>query len=297
LQTGDLFMLKKTLATIALAILACLSGVAILPVPGPAHADSFTPAGPVTVSVTGDAHAGGTVVVAFGAGSFIGGERMSVTATGSGMATLGLLRAATNTHGMPADSAGALSIDVTLPKNATGTYTLIATGLASGTVGVATVTVAGVTAFAQPRPNSGDPGSANTDAEGSTDAGPAAGDQGITVSGDDASGGTSTIAFAEESFAASEDVSFSVAGSGSATLATVRAGTVTFVKPADAAGAVSVNVTLPADATGFYTVTATGRTSHLVRTVAVTVGASAAAPTVTATVRTRCDVRPVAVTV
>ena len=59
-------------------------------------------------------------------------------------------------------------------------------------------------------------------------------------------------------------------GSGTATLSAVKAATVSLTKSATSAGAASVNVALPADATGTYTTTATGLTSGTVGTAAIT---------------------------
>lgn len=96
----------------------------------------------------------------------------------------------------------------------------------------------------------------------------------VSVAGAQVAGGTVAANFAAGSFTASEKVSFAVSGSGTAVLTTLRAGTVTLVKDASAAGATSVNVTLPANATGTYSVTATGMTSANIATAAVTVVAA-----------------------
>ena len=68
-------------------------------------------------------------------------------------------------------------------------------------------------------------------------------------------------------------------GSGTAVLSTVKAATVTLTKVASATGATSVNVKLPADATGSYTVTATGVTSANVATASITIVAADAGTT------------------
>lgn len=98
----------------------------------------------------------------------------------------------------------------------------------------------------------------------------------ITVTGNATPGGTVVVSFANGSFTGGEDVSFSVTGEGGATLSALRAAvsTVTLVKPANASGAVSVNVKLPANASGSYTLTATGLTSTNIGTATITVVAA-----------------------
>jgi hypothetical protein len=83
-----------------------------------------------------------------------------------------------------------------------------------------------------------------------------------------------TVAFANESFTAGESVSFSVTGEGAVTIAAITTASVT--KVASAAGAASAVVTPPANATGTYTVTATGLSSGRVGTAALTVVAVSA---------------------
>ena len=99
------------------------------------------PAGTVSVTVTGNAMPGAVVMVNFAEGSFVAHELVSLVATGTGLPTLGAVRAATVAVLREASAAGAVSVDVTLPDAATGTYTVLATGLSSATVGAATVAV------------------------------------------------------------------------------------------------------------------------------------------------------------
>ena len=127
-------MVKKAFAVIALAILA------IFAVPAAASAAGYVPAD--NVSVVGTVSAGGTVAVNFSSGSFTGGEQVSFAVTGSGTVTLSVFKAATVTLVKSATAGGAASVNVTLPVDATGSYTTTATGLSSGTVGTATLTVA-----------------------------------------------------------------------------------------------------------------------------------------------------------
>jgi len=82
-----------------------------------------------------------------------------------------------------------------------------------------------------------------------------------------------TVSF-EENFIAGEQVRFSVTGEGAVTIAAITTASVT--KVADANGTSSAVVTPPANATGTYTVTATGVTSGVVGTAALTVVAVAA---------------------
>jgi hypothetical protein len=91
--------------------------------------------------VSGAATPGGTVNVAFESG-FTAGESVSFAVTGEGSATLAVFKAATVSLTKTATAGGAASVAVTLPAGATGTYTTTATGLTSGTVGTAALTVA-----------------------------------------------------------------------------------------------------------------------------------------------------------
>ena len=95
----------------------------------------------------------------------------------------------------------------------------------------------------------------------------------VVVSGTVTPGSPVTVSF-ESGFTPGESVSFSVTGEGTATLAVVKAATVSLTKTATAEGAASVVVTPPANATGTYTVTATGLTSGTVGTAALTVAAA-----------------------
>jgi hypothetical protein len=84
-----------------------------------------------------------------------------------------------------------------------------------------------------------------------------------------------TVAF-PDTFTGGEQVRFSVTGEGAVTIAAITTASVT--KTATASGSVSAVVTPPANATGTYSVTATGLTSGLVGTAALTVAAVAADP-------------------
>jgi len=127
-------MLKKALA------IAALATAAVFAMPAAANADYVPDA---NIIVTGDITPGGVVTVSFTDGSFTPGETINFAITGEPTPTLGALGAFTgtlNTTGS-ADGNGATSINFVLPSNATGAYTVIATGVLSGDVGIATVSV------------------------------------------------------------------------------------------------------------------------------------------------------------
>lgn len=126
-------MLKKTLAVLTFAILAFVA------VPSAANAAGYVPNNNVTV--TGNAVPGGTVTVNFAVSSFAPNESVAVSVSGNTTATLSVVKAAVLTSLTKQASAnGSLSVNVTLPSNASGTYTLTATGRTSGNVGTASIT-------------------------------------------------------------------------------------------------------------------------------------------------------------
>jgi hypothetical protein len=84
-------------------------------------------------------------------------------------------------------------------------------------------------------------------------------------------GGTTTIVFGPNSFVGNETVNISITGAGAATLGALPTTTVSKAYTATPAGSVAPRVTLPAGASGTYTLTATGATSGNVGTAAVTV--------------------------
>lgn len=102
-------------------------------------------------------------------------------------------------------------------------------------------------------------------------------DDSISVAGTPQPGETIAVTF-DEYFQPGESVSFALTGESatSATLAVfkVAVNTQTLVKASNASGSVVLNVTLPTNASGTYTVTATGLTSGIVGTAAVTVVAA-----------------------
>lgn len=119
-------MKRKALAAIALAVLA------VFAVPAAANAvDTYPPA--TSVTVEGTPAPGASVTVHFADGSFQGGEAIHFVVTGND----GVTQDGTGT----ADANGAVDFAVTLPADASGTYTVVATGQTSGIVGSVTLTV------------------------------------------------------------------------------------------------------------------------------------------------------------
>lgn len=134
-------MFKKTIATAALAVLAILAA--------PTAASAYVVDGSVTVSDSTPSP-GEAVTVNIAAGSFDGGEPVVFSVTGEGSVTLAALRTAVETVSKTktADANGAASVVVTLPANASGTYTLTATGQTSGNIATVSLTVAAADAGA-----------------------------------------------------------------------------------------------------------------------------------------------------
>ncbi|PSL38911.1 hypothetical protein CLV49_2541 [Labedella gwakjiensis] len=128
-------MFKKIIAGAGIAL------VALFAVPTAAQA-LYAPEDSITV--TGTPAPGGTVTVTIDA-AFTPGEDVSFTLTGenASAATLAVFKAAVETKSLTkaADASGSAALDVTLPANASGTYTITGTGLSSGIVGTAAVTV------------------------------------------------------------------------------------------------------------------------------------------------------------
>jgi hypothetical protein len=133
---------KKTIAALALAVFA------VFAVPTAANA-AYVPDDSVTVSDSTPAP-GETVVVAFADAAFAGSEEVSFAVTGEGPITLSVFKAAVETQTIvkTADADGSVSVNVKLPEDATGSYTVTATGLSSGNIGSATLTVSAADAGA-----------------------------------------------------------------------------------------------------------------------------------------------------
>ena len=123
--------MKKLIAAAALVV------VGLFAVPTAANAAGYVPAS--NVSVSGPVAPGAAATVGFAAGSFVANETVSISVTGEGAATIAAVQTVTATK--TASANGALSFTVTLPTNARGTYSVTATGLSSGNVGTAALTV------------------------------------------------------------------------------------------------------------------------------------------------------------
>lgn len=125
-------MVKKILAALALVIMGFFAA------PLAANAAGYSGG---SVSFTGSFTAGGTVEAHFSAGSFQGGESVHVTVSGTGTVTVGAFKADTVSADKNAGADGSLEATVTLPSNASGTYTVTGAGATSGSVVSGTFTV------------------------------------------------------------------------------------------------------------------------------------------------------------
>jgi hypothetical protein len=125
-------MLKKTLATAGIAL------AVIIATPFAANAATPYVAADNTVVSDSTPAPGQAVTVAF-ENSFLAGEGVRFSVTGEGAVTIAAVTTASVTK--TATAAGNVSAVVTPPANATGTYTVTATGLTSGTVGTAALTI------------------------------------------------------------------------------------------------------------------------------------------------------------
>ncbi|MGK9147398.1 hypothetical protein KXS11_07220 [Plantibacter flavus] len=125
-------MIKKITAVFALA----LAGLFIAPVAANA---SYVPG--ATVEVSGSIAPGSTSTVSFSDGYFLGGETVSFTLTGENASGATLAAVDSQSLEKTASATGAVNLNVTLPSNATGSYTVTAVGLTSGNPGTATLTV------------------------------------------------------------------------------------------------------------------------------------------------------------
>ncbi|TFC05562.1 hypothetical protein E3O42_03140 [Cryobacterium adonitolivorans] len=120
-----------------------LAALAVFAVPAAANAAGYVPDD--NISVAGDITPDATVTVSFIDGSFTPEEEVSFTLSGETAvdATLATLKSVVNSPSMvkTGTDTGAVALDVTLPKDASGTYTITATGLTSGTTGTSSLTV------------------------------------------------------------------------------------------------------------------------------------------------------------
>jgi len=123
-------MIKKALAgagiALALLIATPLAANAYAPAPPPAISDStVTPGQTVTVAFTG----------------FASSEGVSFTLTGENAAGATLAAISSKTVVKAASATGATTVAITPPANASGTYSLTATGLESGIIGTAALAI------------------------------------------------------------------------------------------------------------------------------------------------------------
>ncbi|TFB71824.1 sortase [Cryobacterium glaciale] len=126
-------MFKKTLATVALAVMATF---AFAPA---ANAAGYVPDDLVTQEEA--PVAGETTVIAFAEGAFAGNEFVDFTVTGSHEATLSVIKTAVDSTLRKQASGGAVSVNIVLHPDAFGTYTLTGVGADSGLIGIASATI------------------------------------------------------------------------------------------------------------------------------------------------------------
>jgi len=150
-------MLKKITAVVALA----LAGLFVAPLAANA---SYVPNAQITA--TGDFTPGGTFVVEFSDGAFQPNEEVSLALTGENATGATLAVVNTQTTQKTASATGAVSLTVTLPTNATGSYTVTGTGLSTGLIGSVTITVS-----AAPGAGAGAGAGADTNGDGLADTG------------------------------------------------------------------------------------------------------------------------------
>ncbi|MET4639294.1 sortase [Mycetocola sp. 2940] len=124
-------MFKKVLATLALATMAFFAV--------PAAANAYGPNSNGTV--VGPIVPGQSVTIVFGPNAFSGSSNVSFTVSGNSVVTLGAFKAATTTSFEKKSNAdGSIELDVTLPENASGTYSITGTDV-DGNIGTASLTV------------------------------------------------------------------------------------------------------------------------------------------------------------
>lgn len=256
--------------------LALLTALAVVPVTAATAATNYVPDVPAGINVVNPGGSGEQHVVVFSDGSFDAGTTVSIRVEGPAQAVLSVFRAANGVElSKTASATGAVTFSVDVPDNAPGNYFVIG----KGTLGnehieySASLTAVsdGITDGDIAETGGPDDAVAETDDTAVAETGTAAAGtntpavQTATVNGNAVSG-PATVAYPANSFLAGEQVIFTVTGSGTATLSVLRAATVTFTKTADAVtGAVSVTVTLPANATGNYVLTAKGASSGFVQ--------------------------------
>jgi hypothetical protein len=133
--TGGNLLLKKSFAVLGLALIAFFA------VPAAANAAEYVPAGNIQVVGGANAAPGEAKTIQFTAGSFPNDTEVNVQVTGDPTASFGVFKAGTISAIYPVAADGSTSFKVVIPTNAHGTYTVTATGVQSGTVGTAAITV------------------------------------------------------------------------------------------------------------------------------------------------------------
>ncbi|TFD66490.1 sortase [Cryobacterium ruanii] len=112
-------MFKKSLATAAIAVIAVF---ALAPA-----ANAVDYVSDAKVSIVSAPVAGGTAVVGFAASAFASGESVTYTVSGSHAAVLTVIKTAvTSSLTKQAAVDGSSSVNVAIPSNATGDYTVLA---------------------------------------------------------------------------------------------------------------------------------------------------------------------------
>ena len=131
-------MIKKALAAAAIVVVAIFAA--------PAAAQAAYVDGTL-ISSPGSIAPGGTGTVSFAAGAFAPGEPVQFTLTGENAASGSLAAVVTAVNSTSttktASSDASVSVAGTLPSNATGSYTLSATGLNSGNIANVSIAAAG----------------------------------------------------------------------------------------------------------------------------------------------------------
>jgi hypothetical protein len=125
--------MKKIIAALVLA------AAAIVATPMAANATGYVSGSSITI--TGSTIAGGTTIINIAPGAFVNDENVNIYVTGAGAVTLGALPTTTVHETKQATATGALNVSVKLPEGASGTYSLTATGVTSGNVATAALSV------------------------------------------------------------------------------------------------------------------------------------------------------------
>ncbi|KDA04912.1 hypothetical protein DC31_02275 [Microbacterium sp. CH12i] len=126
------------------AVITAIAAGALFAVPTAASAYTPTPTGDTSSSTV---VAGGSFTFSVQAGAFLPGETVSISLTGENAsgATLGFVKFAVQTQALgttTANGAGGVGgASITLPANASGTYTILATSPSNPVGAAATITV------------------------------------------------------------------------------------------------------------------------------------------------------------